>query len=82
VEFGIHVQAVADGADVSELGRLAEEHGFESLFVPEHTHTPGDILSRGRFLFGIGAGWIDAALVHHGGDPRAGGSRSRSGSTP
>ncbi len=24
----------------AELGRLAEEHGFESLFLPEHTHIP------------------------------------------
>jgi probable F420-dependent oxidoreductase len=24
----------------AELGVLAEEHGFESLFVPEHTHIP------------------------------------------
>jgi probable F420-dependent oxidoreductase len=24
----------------AELGRLAEEHGFESLLVPEHTHIP------------------------------------------
>jgi len=25
-----------------ELARAAEEHGFESLFVPEHTHIPAD----------------------------------------
>src|SRR5918912_2254477 len=26
--------------DPVELGRIAEEHGFESLFFPEHTHIP------------------------------------------
>jgi probable F420-dependent oxidoreductase len=29
-----HIQSPAD------LGRMAEERGFESLFVPEHTHIP------------------------------------------
>ena len=24
----------------AELGRIAEDHGFESLFFPEHTHIP------------------------------------------
>ena len=24
----------------AELGELAEQHGFESLFFPEHTHIP------------------------------------------
>ena len=24
----------------AELGRIAEENGFESLFLPEHTHIP------------------------------------------
>src|SRR5438128_12658903 len=24
----------------AELGRIAEEHGRESLFLPEHTHIP------------------------------------------
>jgi len=26
--------------DVVTLGRAAEERGFDSLFVPEHTHIP------------------------------------------
>ncbi|MBS0517803.1 MAG: LLM class F420-dependent oxidoreductase [Proteobacteria bacterium] len=28
------------GIDMSELGRALEDRGFESLFVPEHTHIP------------------------------------------
>lgn len=113
---------------MDELGRELEERGFESLFVPEHTHIPvsrktpwpggGDLpkeylhsydpfvalsfaaavttnlklatgicllpqrdtittaksvasldrLSNGRFLFGIGAGWNQDEMEHHGTD--------------
>jgi alkanesulfonate monooxygenase SsuD/methylene tetrahydromethanopterin reductase-like flavin-dependent oxidoreductase (luciferase family) len=28
------------GIDIRELARAAEERGFESLFLPEHTHNP------------------------------------------
>src|SRR5437660_12934690 len=28
------------GIDIAELARALEERGFESLFVPEHTHIP------------------------------------------
>ena len=28
------------GIDIRELARAAEERGFESLFLPEHTHIP------------------------------------------
>jgi len=115
---------------VVDLGRAAEEHGFESLFVPEHTHIPVkrvtpwagggelpreyshtldpfvalgavaavttrlklgtgiclviqhdpialakevaslDQVSNGRFLFGVGAGWLREEIANHGTDPR------------
>src|SRR5919198_5972995 len=110
---------------IDELAREAEARGFESLFVPEHTHIPTsrrspfaggelpkeywhtldpfvglmaaaaatkhlnlgtgicliierdtittakaaatlDLLSGGRFLFGIGAGWNAEEMEHHG----------------
>src|SRR5215475_2605798 len=28
------------GINISELARAAEDRGFESLFLPEHTHIP------------------------------------------
>src|ERR1700676_3717577 len=28
------------GIDISELAQACEERGFESLFLPEHTHIP------------------------------------------
>ena len=28
------------GIDISELAHALEERGFDSLFVPEHTHIP------------------------------------------
>jgi probable F420-dependent oxidoreductase len=121
--------ATADAIAPAELGVLAEEHGFESLFLPEHTHIPAsrrspypgggelpseywssfdpfvalatvaqaterlqvgtgvclvverdpivtakevaslDMLSRGRFLFGVGAGWNREEMESHGTDP-------------
>jgi probable F420-dependent oxidoreductase len=129
VHVGIHVRATATTADVRDLARTAEVLGFESLFLPEHTHVPAsfveqhpqeaewagtsanlldpflglaaaasvtmrirlgtavclvpqhdpitlakrvstlDVLSGGRFLFGVGAGWIEEEMRHHGVDP-------------
>ena len=123
---GIHARVTAESLDVGELARRAEELGFESLFVPEHTHIPAsfvetnpgraewaawvaqlydpwvalsaaaaatsrirlgtgvclvpehhpitlakqvaslDRLSGGRFLFGVGSGWVEGELGHHG----------------
>jgi probable F420-dependent oxidoreductase len=126
VHIGVHARFTAESIDVRELARMTENLGFESLFVPEHTHIPAsfvaenpdraewadwaarlydpfsvlaaaaavtselrvgigiclvpqhhpitlakqvatlDRLSNGRFLFGVGAGWIEGELVHHG----------------
>jgi len=129
MRFGAHFSATAGTADVRDVGRLLESHGFESLFLPEHTHLPVrgasvhpsglqlhdqlrrfldpfvalaavaavterlrvgtgvclvtehepialakqvatlDLLSGGRFLFGVGAGWNREELRNHGIDP-------------
>lgn len=129
MNVGVDIEATADTIDVRELGHLVEAHGFESLFLPEHTHQavhgasihptgPGvhdrlrrfldpfvaltavatvterlrvgtgvclvpqhdpivlakqiatlDLLSGGRFLFGVGASWNREELRHHRVDP-------------
>jgi len=126
MRFGIHVRATAEGGDLRDLARRIEEAGFESLWLPEHTHMPVsvgsehpegadwlavnarlydpfvalgvvaamttrlrlgtgvclvpqhnpitlakqvatlDVLSGGRVLFGVGAGWNGPELVNHG----------------
>ncbi len=38
--FGVTMFPTDYSIGVVELGRATEEHGFESLFVPEHTHIP------------------------------------------
>jgi probable F420-dependent oxidoreductase len=40
VKFGIAVFPRDYAADPATIARLVEERGFESLFFPEHTHTP------------------------------------------
>jgi probable F420-dependent oxidoreductase len=40
VKHGLAIFATDEGIDPAELARLAEAHGFESLFFPEHTHIP------------------------------------------
>jgi probable F420-dependent oxidoreductase len=115
---------------IDQLARAAEERGFESLWVPEHTHIPAsrrtpfpggtelpmeyshtldpfvalgaaaavttrlklgtaiclvverdpivlakevaslDLLSGGRFLFGVGVGWNAEEMENHGTNPR------------
>ena len=127
---GLAIFATDDTPGPAELGRLAEERGFESLFFPEHTHIPAsretpypaggelpreyarmldpflaltaaaaaterlrlgtgiclvverdpivcakevatlDLLSGGRVLFGVGAGWNREEMANHGTDPR------------
>jgi probable F420-dependent oxidoreductase len=134
MKFGVTMFPASFAMSVAALARAAEERGFESLFVPEHTHIPVkrttpwaggsggsndppreyshtldpfmvlaaaavstsriklgtgiclviqrdpitlakevasiDHLSNGRFLFGVGAGWLREEIANHGTDPR------------
>ena len=129
MQFGVTMFPADYAMNVVDLGRAAEDHGFESLFVPEHTHIPTsrrtpfpaggdlpreyahtldpfvalaavaavtsrlklgtgicllierdpittakevaslDMISGGRFLFGIGGGWNREEMENHGTDP-------------
>ena len=129
MKLGLSMFPADDAIRPPDLGRLAEEHGFESLLFPEHTHIPAsrrtpwpgggdlprhywrthdpfvalaavaeaterlrigtgiclvverdpivtakqvaslDLLSGGRFLFGVGAGWNREEMENHGTDP-------------
>ena len=40
MKFGVYMFPTDYAIDPVSLGRAAEGHGFESLFVPEHTHIP------------------------------------------
>jgi probable F420-dependent oxidoreductase len=40
VKFGLVMFPTDYAIRPAELGRLAEDHGFESLLLPEHTHIP------------------------------------------
>src|SRR3712207_6774869 len=40
MQFGVVMFPTDYAIDVVELGRATEEHGFESLWAPEHTHIP------------------------------------------
>ena len=40
MQFGVTVTARDDGMPVADIARAAEERGFESLWVGEHTHIP------------------------------------------
>jgi probable F420-dependent oxidoreductase len=42
VEFGIAYFPTHDGVDPSTVARIAEDHGFESLFFSSHTHIPAE----------------------------------------
>jgi probable F420-dependent oxidoreductase len=130
MHFGVTMFPADFALSVVDLARAAEEHGFESLFLPEHTHMPVvrdspwagggdpppeyartvdpfvalgaaaavtrtiklgtgiclviqrdpivlakevasvDQLSNGRFLFGVGGGWLREEIANHGTDPR------------
>jgi probable F420-dependent oxidoreductase len=123
---GVIIFATDTSIRIDDLARAAEERGFESLFVPEHTHIPTsrrsrwaggpelppeywhtldpfvaltaaamvttrlkvgtgvclvtehdpitnakevatlDLLSGGRFVFGVGAGWNAEEMADHG----------------
>ena len=126
MHYGVHMFPTEYAIHIAELAREAEQRGFESLFVPEHTHIPTsrrslwpggpnlpeeywhthdpfvalavasaatttlklatgicliverdpittakcvaslDVLSGGRFLFGIGGGWNAEEMENHG----------------
>jgi probable F420-dependent oxidoreductase len=130
MKFGVAMFPAEFAMNIVDLGRAAEERGFESLWVPEHTHIPanrqtpfpsgGDLpreyshtldpfvalaavcsatqriklgtgiclviqrdpivmakevasvdhLSGGRFLFGVGAGWLLEEVADHGVNPK------------
>jgi probable F420-dependent oxidoreductase len=40
VDFGVSYFPTDDAIEPATLGRMAEERGFESVFVTEHTHIP------------------------------------------
>jgi probable F420-dependent oxidoreductase len=40
MKFGVGLFATEDAQPPSEIARMAEDRGFESLFFPEHTHIP------------------------------------------
>jgi probable F420-dependent oxidoreductase len=40
MKLGIYYFPADYGIDISELARALEERGYESLFLPEHTHIP------------------------------------------
>ena len=42
MRFGLSIFVTDETMRPADLGRLAEERGFASLFVPEHTHIPVD----------------------------------------
>ncbi len=129
MKFGVSMFPTRYSIGPAELARAVEERGFESLFVPEHTHIPTsrrspwpggpdlpdeyretldpflaltaaatvterillgtgiclvverdpittakevatlDLLSGGRFLFGVGGGWNREEMENHGTDP-------------
>src|SRR5215510_1764992 len=128
MKFGIAMFPTDYSISPSDLGQVVEERGFESLWLPEHTHIPTsrtspwpggpnlpdvykqtldpfmaltsaamatkriklatgiclvverdpihlaknvatiDVLSGGRFLFGIGGGWNAEEMANHGTD--------------
>jgi probable F420-dependent oxidoreductase len=126
MNYGVAIFATDESIDVPQLAVAAEQRGFESLFLPEHTHIPTsrrtpyagggelpryfsrlvdplvslagaamltktiklgtgvilvpehdpivlakelatlDRLSKGRLIFGVGAGWIAEEAENHG----------------
>jgi probable F420-dependent oxidoreductase len=131
VRHGVFIFATDETIGPIEVARACEERGFESLFLPEHTHIPAeretpwpsggdlprhyyrtldpfvalgaaaaattrlllgtgiclvierdpivlakevatlDLISGGRLLFGVGAGWNREEMRNHGTDPAA-----------
>jgi probable F420-dependent oxidoreductase len=137
MKAGVHIFATDETVGVAELAAEAEARGFESLWLPEHTHIPTsresewyrgqelpreysrtldpfvaltcaaaatstlrvgtgiclvaqrdaivtakeaatlDLVSAGRFLFGVGLGWNAEEMRDHGVDPVTRRSRAR-----
>ncbi|MBC6445966.1 LLM class F420-dependent oxidoreductase [Actinokineospora xionganensis] len=129
MKFGVLTLPSDLTLDLGELGPAVERRGFDSLFVPEHTHIPVgsttphpggitvlpeamqgfdpfvalsvlaaktstlklgtgicevpirdplilakqvaslDVVSGGRFLFGVGSGWLTEEMLNHGVEP-------------
>jgi probable F420-dependent oxidoreductase len=42
VRFGLSIFLTDETIDAAAMGRLAEQHEFDSLWLPEHTHMPLD----------------------------------------
>ncbi len=40
MDFGVFMFSTDEAMHPRELGRAVEDHGFDSLFLPEHTHIP------------------------------------------
>ena len=40
MKFGLTIFPTAETIQPAAMARLAESHGFESLWFPEHTHIP------------------------------------------
>ncbi|GAB1639991.1 LLM class F420-dependent oxidoreductase [Krasilnikovia sp. MM14-A1259] len=130
MDFGVMMLVTDFSLDAASAAKAAEDRGFESFFVPEHTHVPVsmasphpggvefppeamqgvdpfitlavaaaattrlrlgtgicqvpirdpiqlakqvasiDVVSGGRFLFGVGTGWNREEMLNHGADPR------------
>jgi probable F420-dependent oxidoreductase len=45
MEIGVAMFATHDAIGPAQLARLAEEHGYDSLFFPEHSHIPASRIS-------------------------------------
>jgi probable F420-dependent oxidoreductase len=45
MEIGVAMFATHDAIGPAQLARLAEEHGYDSLYFPEHSHIPASRLS-------------------------------------
>lgn len=45
MEIGVAMFPTHDAIGPAQLARLAEEHGYDSLFFPEHSHIPASRLS-------------------------------------